>query len=244
MYAPRTPRTFSAALSLGIVGLMGLALILGLSVRVPPGASQSFISVALSALPPPPPIRIEPPRPKTKAAKAKDKPSPRNLRNHATQIVAPPVVQPLLPPPPMPVATQAGTGAAAQTGASTERGPGQGAGGNGNGLGGGGDGGNGDDDGDSVIGPRQIGGKMSYRDLPDGILPEGRQATVEVRYTVNVDGRVSRCRATRSSGYPAIDTLACRLIEERFRFRPARDEDDRPVRADIIESHTWYENDH
>jgi protein TonB len=84
-----------------------------------------------------------------------------------------------------------------------------------------------------------VGGKLSYRDLPDGVLPEGTEAAVAVIFAVNPDGRVSQCSAERSSGYPALDSLACRLIEQRFRFRPAKDRFGRPVRSWVAETHTW-----
>jgi protein TonB len=64
-----------------------------------------------------------------------------------------------------------------------------------------------------------------------------------VIYAVEPDGTADRCRIDRSSGLPAIDALTCRLIEQRFRFRPARDRNGRPVRALIRESHTWIAND-
>lgn len=235
MYRANPPRALSAVLSLGIVGLLGLALLLGLAVRPVSLAAERLVSVAVTL--PPPPAPREQPRPVHRTTpRAKNAPSPRNLENKATPVVAPPVVQPLVVPPPIAVATQAGVGAAENTGASREPGTGQGAGGDGNGLGGGGNGGDGDG---AVVGPRRIRGKLAFRDLPQGVLTLGEQASVDVRYTVNPDGRVSQCRAVRSSGFPAIDTLACRLIEQRFVFRPARNAAGKPVRVDVVESHTW-----
>ena len=80
---------------------------------------------------------------------------------------------------------------------------------------------------------------MSYRDLPVGILPLGQEASVDVVFAVNPNGRASDCEAERSSGYPVLDNLACRLIEQRFRFKPARDRLGRPVRSWVAESHSW-----
>jgi protein TonB len=170
--------------------------------------------------------------------------SPRNLRNQATQVVAP-LVRPLIVPPPVVTAPQAGIGSAANTGASALPGPGQGAGGVGNGNGGGGLGGegNGAGDGEPVVGPRHTHGELRYGDLPEGVLAPGQEATVEVLYWVNPDGRASQCRAERSSGYPVLDQLACNLIVERFRFRPAKDKRGKPVRAGVIENHTWVARD-
>jgi protein TonB len=139
-------------------------------------------------------------------------------------------------PPPIVTATRPAQGDAAQTGASDRAGPGQGAGGAGNGNGGGGTGGDGDG---IVVGPRQIKGRLAFKDLPDGLLAPGDEASVGVRYAVNVDGTVSDCVADEPSGLPQLDALACRLIEQRFRYRPARDRAGRPVRAIVAERHTW-----
>jgi len=44
-----------------------------------------------------------------------------------------------------------------------------------------------------------------------------------VSFTVQVNGRATNCRISRSSGVPELDGLTCRLIEQRFRFRPGTD---------------------
>jgi periplasmic protein TonB len=56
---------------------------------------------------------------------------------------------------------------------------------------------------------------------------------------VEVDGRATGCRPVRSSGFPRIDALACRLIERRYVFRPALNRTGRPVRSIVEENHTW-----
>jgi len=60
-----------------------------------------------------------------------------------------------------------------------------------------------------------------------------------VRYFVNVDGRVSGCVVTRSSGNAVLDETTCRLIEQRYRYDPSRDADGRPVRSIIVVSQDW-----
>ena len=91
----------------------------------------------------------------------------------------------------------------------------------------------------AVVGPQQIRGKLKFSDVPESILGPGQSASVGVRYTVQVDGRVTNCRIDRSSRIAALDALVCRLIEERFRFRPALDEDGRAVRSVVVENHSW-----
>lgn len=220
-----------------IVLLLVLALIFGLRVGEFVRNPGTLVSVFLEPEKPPEPRPPKPAPRRLERPAAKGAPSPRNLRNQATPVVAPLVV-PLIVPPPIVVATQAGTGLAASNGASDLPGPGQGAGGLGNGNGGGGNGGDGEGGG-AVVGPHQIRGKLSFSDLPDGLLTPGEERRVGVRYTVEPDGTVSGCRADEPSGLPQLDALACRLIEQRFRFRPARNAQGRPVRATIVEAHYW-----
>lgn len=237
MYATPRERTASALAAFGIVVLLAFALVFGLRVGAIVRDPGALVSVLFRPTEPPPPPE---PKPRAKPAETrapKGASGEHNLKNQATPVVAPKVV-PLIVPPPVVTATQAGTGLAAQTGASDRLGPGQGAGGYGNGNGGGGDGGDGD--GGAVVGPRQIKGKLSFKDLPEGMLPPGSEARVGVRYVVEVDGTVSNCRADEPSGVPQLDRLACRLIEERFRFRPGRDRAGRPVRTTIVEAHSWF----
>jgi protein TonB len=238
VYVSAQERAASAVAAFAIVLLLVLALIFGLRVGEIVRNPGALVSVLLEPEKPPEHKQPKPAVRRTERPAAKGAPSPRNLHNKATPVVAPPVV-PLIVPPPIVVATQAGTGLAAANGASDRPGPGQGAGGLGNGTGGGGNGGDGEGGG-AVVGPRQIRGKLSFSDLPEGLLEPGEERRVGVRYTVEPDGTVSGCLADEPSGLPQLDALACRLIEQRFRFRPARDARGRPVRATIVEAHTWF----
>ncbi|VWX53967.1 energy transducer TonB [Novosphingobium sp. 9U] len=150
-----------------------------------------------------------------------------------------PVTPPLRPPPPIIAAPKPGIGNAANTGASDRVGPGQGAGGIGDGTGGGGDGGDGHGMDDAVTRPVQTRGKLYWSDLPKSLREAHQGGELELRYVVNVDGRVSDCHVTQSSGSPQLDAQTCRLITERFRFRPSRDASGRPVSSGIIERHGW-----
>lgn len=239
MYVSDRERVTSALAAVAIVALMVWALVFGLRVVQRPGAAAALISMRLE--PPPPEKKERQPKPRPKRASApapKDAPSPPNRRNKATPVVVPPPRIVIAPPPPIVVATQAGKGAAASSGAALRPGPGQGAGGIGNGLGGGGAGGNGDGIGDET-GPRHIAGRLRFSDMPESLLGPGESASVGVRYAVETSGRVSHCRIDRSSGKAALDALVCRLIEKRFRFRPALDAEGRPVRSTVVETHNW-----
>ncbi len=239
MYASRREQVVAALASAAIVLGFIIMLVLGLRVGWLPPKAAALISVNVEPNQPPPRPPEPPARQRTRESAPKNAAAPRALRNEATPIVAPPVV-PLIVPPPIITAPLAGTGAAASQGASDLPGPGQGAGGDGNGTGGGGLGGNGDGGGVPVVGPRQIRGKLSFRDLPGGLLQPGQQARVGVRYTVDVDGRVTGCITDQPSDLPLANAMTCRLIEQRFFFRPARDRAGRAVRSVIVETHTWF----
>jgi len=239
VYQSQVHKATSALAASAVVAMIAGMLIFGLRVvRVPEG-SATLISIDLRPRPSPPEPEREqarrPPRP-SQASAPRGAPAPPNLRNQATQVVVPPprLVLPL--PAPIVVATQAGTGNAASSGVADRPGPGTGAGGAGNGFGGGGDGGEGEG---VVTGPRQVAGKLRFSDMPEELLGPGEAASVAVRFTVGTDGRVSDCGVAKPSGKPGIDALACRLIEKRFRFRPARDAAGRRVPAVVVETHNW-----
>lgn len=243
MYDPHPPRAVSAATSLALTAGVVAVLVLGFGAEQVRQAVPALVSVELGEPPPPPP----PPRPKerpekrtTTRAAPKNEEGARNLRNVATPIVAPPVV-PLIVPPPVVVAPIANTGSAAQTGASNLPGSGQGAGLSGNGLGGGGLGGDGDGtgDGQAVQGPRRTSGTLSFGDLPEGTLAMGQEASVRLTYTIEANGRISRCEVSRPSGVAAIDANTCRWMQQRFRYRPALDRRGRPVRAEMQSTQTF-----
>jgi protein TonB len=208
-------------------------------------------AIPLDEPPPPPPaqgsarpLRAADPRPEGAA-------SPPNLEAQPTPIVVPAPIVPT-PPPPQPIraAPIAGTGFAPSAGAAPVPGPGTGSGGIGNGTGsgrggggpggGGGGGGNGNGYGrDRSTPPRLIRGRLSINDLPEELEQAGIGGTVSVIYAVEVDGRATNCRITDSSGHRVLDQMTCRLIEQRFRFRPALDEEGRPMRSNLVEDHHW-----
>jgi periplasmic protein TonB len=221
-----------------LTALAGWALLAGLGVsawHAPDPALQLF-----QVLPdPPPPERKHADPPRQRSRRPEGEASPPNLRAEPTEIVAPVPVVPLVVPPPVVSAPIAGTGAAPSAGSADVPGPGYGAGGEGDGRGAGGsgdgDGGGGDDE----TPPRQIGGRIRNSDYPREAGDAGAGGTVEVAYLVWTDGRVRDCRITRSSGNAALDATTCRLIRERFRFKPSRDARGRPVPATVIQNHEW-----
>ncbi len=218
-----------------VQALLLYALLFGLTVRMPVAIDRDLAVFGLTLPPPPPPVEkphVEPQKSHRKEGAA----SPANLRSKATDIVAPkPQVQPIQPPP-IVIAPIAGIGLQASTGAAPVPGPGTGAGGTGAGTGSGRSG-NGDGDGDFSE-PVQTKGRLGYSDVrrdEDG--PE--TLTVGVRFAVEIDGHVDACVVTDSSGDRGVDDTTCRLIEQRFRFKPSRDPGGRPVRSFVEDTESF-----
>jgi len=225
-------RIRAALIALAAEGAIGAALLYGLAIGFPRTAEQASLTLLAVEPPPPPVVRVAP------SPRRSDRPSgqaaPAGRRSRATDLVVPKPVVASPDPPPVVAATIADSGVQATSGAA-DAGEGPGAGGEGNGRGSGGDG---DGDGGGVA-PRLVKGRIRNSDYPRGAGLAGAGGIVGVRYLVEVDGRVSDCEITRSSGNAELDDTTCRLIVERFRFRPSLDERGRPVPAYIVENHEW-----
>jgi periplasmic protein TonB len=222
--------------------LLLLALLRGLGAdwAAPPPEAIRLIDLA-----PPPPAAVTIPPVRERSRRPEGAASPPNLESQRTDIVAP---EPVVRPPPQQIVTAeaAGTGADPTAGAAQVPGPGTGSGGVGNGTGSGGrgngPGGGGDGDGGGTP-PRRIRGEIRDRDYPRGAGEAGIGGRVSVIYTVETDGRATHCAITDSSGSPELDRTTCRLIEQRFRFRPSQDRSGRPIRSRIVQDHYWETHD-
>ncbi|WP_380784624.1 energy transducer TonB [Sphingomonas sp. R86521] len=244
MYGVQAPRDriASATGSVLLCGLVGYALILGLGVSMPGAAPDALKLFAVGPPPPPPPPERIIPRP-ARSHRPEGAASPANLRAKATEVVAPKPIVPPIVPPPVVAALKAGVGAEATAGAAPVPGPGTGAGGIGNGTGSGRSG-DGDGDGGDETPPRLLKSRFSRGDYHEAESLVGENNVVGrmgVRYTVGIDGRVSQCRVTRSSGKPALDGITCRLIEKRYRYRPSLDAAGRPVVSTVFHNQDWFE---
>lgn len=238
MTATITPERLKGLIGAALVQAAILYLLVaGLVVNLPTIGAVKNDLLAFVPPPPPPEIKVETqPKP---SHKTEGKAAPPNIKSKATEVTAPPVPPPPVPPPPLPAATKPFQGNQSTQGAAPVAGPGTGAGGIGNGTG---SGGAGDGDGDGYgreTPPRYKNGRLKSSDIPESAWNAGIEGTVWVRYFVNVDGSVSGCQVTRSSGYALLDNTTCRLIEQRFRYKPSLDEDGAPVRSIIVEKHEW-----
>lgn len=235
---PSRGRIVGAIAAVAVQAGLLFVLLGGLTVELPRRLANDLVLFAPTRSPPPPP-RPRPVPHREHSHRREGAASPPNLRAQATEVVTPPPVVLLPPPPPVVVAAPVpGVGSADHAGASAVVGPGTGSGGVGQGTGNGRRG-DGDGDGGDDTPPRQRGGRISKRDYPQSLFEAGIGGTVEVRYAVEVDGRATGCTVTRSSGHPLLDATTCRLIEQRFRFRPSRDRRGNPVRSFIVQRHSW-----
>ena len=214
--------------ALAMVALLGWLLLGGLTVRLGDAQVPALQLLSFTAPPPPPPEPEVKPEPKRAAPKEEGKASPPNKVSRATEVVAP---LPAPTPPPLPAAPKPAQGNDASSGSAPIAGPGTGAGGIGDGTGSGGRGNGAGGGGGTPL--RLLRGDITGRDYPKAAAEAGAQGTVGLRFTVGVNGRVTDCRVTRSSGNADLDETTCQLILRRFRYEPSRDAGGRPY-ADVV----------
>ena len=224
--ADRPDRAKAIVAVVAVHAALAVMIVSGLNVRMVSQVVERLKTFDIRVPPPPPP---EPPPPPAKAHAAKREAGAPAKKAEATQIVAP---QPRLPvQSPIPAAPIAGTGSASSSGAAAS-GTGTGAGGSGNGLGGGGR--------DySRFTPAQLIRNLTRRDyhaLAAGRLPSGR-AMVSLR--VDATGVPTNCHVVRSSGDSVVDAGLCPLINQRLRFRPALDDERRPIAFQLQYVANW-----
>lgn len=207
---------------------LGLAAALLIGLRVDVLRHNEIVSrlIELTIPPPPPPKFIVTPErvrehraasaPKTKPVPIGGTPGP--VPSHALPAPVPVVPLPSLTPP-----SGGGNGAGPAIGS----GAGGGSGGKGYGEGGGGT--------DLEL----ISGEIRPSDYPKHLGNAGVGGRVGVTFTVQPNGRVTDCRVTHSSGVGELDALTCRLMEQRFRFRPSTDRYGRPIADEVDWDQDW-----
>ncbi|MEA3082162.1 MAG: hypothetical protein QOD54_1830 [Sphingomonadales bacterium] len=220
------PRERVGALTAVVAVQLVLAVVLfrGFHVDVgrPGEMIQRLVEVTL-AKPPPPPVPVERPQPQHRQAAApKAEPAKPGGSPGPKPAHAPPSVTPVVAVKPT----------AAPSGGGTGTGPALGAGA-------GGDSGNGYGDGEGGTDLEQIAGEITARDYPRELRDAGVGGRVSFVFTVEPNGRVGRCTITRSSGVPQLDALTCRLVQQRFVYRPSTDRYGRPIRDEVEGKHEW-----
>jgi periplasmic protein TonB len=241
-------RVATALLVVVLHGALGYMLVQAMGISLSEPVNRSVLNTFNIAPPPaeppppPPPPRIE--KPAEKAARKEGASSPKNLRKKSAPYEAPKTIPKFKSK--LRGAEKPGTGSQNASGASDTPGPGTGAGGTGNGTGSGnggngdGGGGRGGDGGGIAVEPKLIRGRITNKDYPKAASKIKAQGTVQVIYTVNVNGRVSGCRVLRSSRNADLDAITCRLIEERYVYEPARTRDGNPKAAQTMWLQQWW----
>ncbi len=168
----------------------------------------------------PRPAAVETPEPEGAASAA-------NLRSRAAPVRATPQPPTLLP---LDFATapQPADGADASSGAADSAGPGTGAGGAGDGFGSGA-GGSGTGGGVPAQRAAYRSGGIKRSEYPAGASRAKPKRVVGMNLDIDATGRVTRCAIAESSGDAVLDRETCRLAVARFRYRPARNADGKPV---------------
>lgn len=84
-----------------------------------------------------------------------------------------------------------------------------------------------------------LAGLVSVDDYPSAALLAEEQGTTGFELKIGVDGRVTECVVTSSSGSSALDAATCRIMSSRARFTPARDSSGNPVSDSVQSRITW-----
>ena len=206
---------------------LGLALVIGLRVSVgqPVEVVQRLVEIALPRTPQP----VPPPQPPEPKPDHRSSPAPASQPKSPggapgpQPAHAPPSVAPVVAVRPSAAPSGGGLGAGPALGA----GAGGGSGGQGYGGGGGG------------TDLEHIAGEILPSDYPRDLGNSGIGGRVGVLLEVGVNGHVTRCSIERSSGVAELDALTCRLMEQRFRFRPSTDRYGRPIADEVEWDHDW-----
>jgi periplasmic protein TonB len=140
---------------------------------------------------------------------------------------------------PRPAPKAASTGSANSSGAR-DSGQGTGAGGTGTGTGSG-NGGNGQGGGAVSRAVKIAGDINSARDYPAATRDVRAGGRVVVVVTVGIDGHARNCRVRNPGPDPEADRITCRLIEDRFRFRPATNAAGEPVSSTYGWEQRWWD---
>ena len=80
---------------------------------------------------------------------------------------------------------------------------------------------------------------LSYNDYPTAALKGNMEGAVSFRLKIDERGRAKSCRVTGRSGHTELDRSTCRLMLMKARFRPALDEDGRPVESEWGSRIVW-----
>ena len=219
-------RIYALAAVVAVQLVLGFGLLQGLRVSLGRSADvvQKLVEIALPKPPPPPaPPAVQHKAEHRSSSAPKAQPKPLGGSPGPAPAHSPPSVAPVLAVRPTVAPSGGGTG----TGPAVGSGAGGGQGGQGFG----------EDEGGTDL--EHISGEILSSDYPRELGRAGIGGRVTVTFTVQVNGRVTGCHVTRTSRVPELDALTCRIIEQRFRFRPSMDRYGRPYADEVDWDHDW-----
>ena len=192
--------------------LIGYGLLVGMRVQSPGPPADDLTSLILVELTPPLPREPVPPTKTARRIGAKSAPKGPPL----PKMVEAPIPA---PPPPLIVAAPPVVSGGGSGGAGS---------GSSDGVG----------NGEGFSSARQIRGRFRNSDFPASARKAGR-LKIGVRYAVGPAGRVDHCEIIEPSGYPEVDAMTCRVIVDRYRFKPALDGEGVAVTEVMEEDYSW-----
>lgn len=80
---------------------------------------------------------------------------------------------------------------------------------------------------------------VSDRDYPTAAIREEREGTTRFRLAIGIDGKVTGCEITTSSGSPDLDAATCAKVTARARFIPALGSDGMPMSGSYSSAVRW-----
>lgn len=235
----RRQRIAAAAAVAALHVALAVALAFGLAERIAERAANPLKVFDVHALLPPPRPEPAPEAPLRhgRRPEAEGKAAPSAPKAAARPVVAPIPVVALPPPVPLIAAPAPEAALPGERGSGEVDAGGTGAGGAGQGSGSGAAGrGSG---GGIAVHAERITGRIKPADYPKEAYRAHAGGTVFVRLTVGADGAVRRCDIDESSGHPALDAATCRLILDRYRYRPARDAAGNAVPETLYMAQVW-----
>lgn len=191
--------------------LLGYAFITGLAYNVVKQVAQDLKTFDVTEEPPPPEEEPPPPPPEQPMEPPPVVSPPPIVR---TNVVAPPIVQTVRDAPPPVITPTAPPAPPAPPPAPPK--PKQ-----------------------AAVGATLRSGSISDEDYPSSALRAEAEGTTVARFTIGTDGRVTSCTVTSSSGNSSLDDTTCKLIQRRFRYKPAQDDAGNPVTETKTQRVVW-----
>ena len=75
---------------------------------------------------------------------------------------------------------------------------------------------------------------FTSNDYPAEAMSRGQEGTAQFLLLINEKGSVVGCHVLKASGIPVLDAMGCIVLQERAKFRPARDVSGKPVRSSTV----------